>query len=68
MPEYWVIDLDREYAEFWQLDSTGAYRAAFTGSEGVYTSRELQGFWLRVEWLWSPPSLFEVLKAWGLHI
>ena len=44
------------------LDETQAYRAAFTGSEGVYRSRELPGFWLRVEWLWKQPSLFEVLR------
>jgi len=67
VPEYWIIDPDREYAEFWQLDETQAYRAAFTGSEGVYRSRELPGFWLRVEWLWKQPPLLEVLSAWGLH-
>jgi hypothetical protein len=40
---------------------------AFAGSEGVYRSRELQGFWLRVEWLWKQPPLSEVLKEWGLR-
>lgn len=67
VPEYWIIDPDREYAEFWQLDATGAYRAAFTGSEGVYRSREVAGFWIQVEWLWKHPSIFEVLQAWGLR-
>jgi hypothetical protein len=42
VPEYWIIDPEREYAEFWQLDDTGAYRVAYAGSEGVYRSRELQ--------------------------
>jgi hypothetical protein len=56
-----------EYAEFWQLDETGAYRVVFAGSEGVYRSRELHGFWLRVEWLWKQPPLSEVLKEWGLR-
>lgn len=66
VPEYWMVDPDREYAEFWQLDETGAYRVAFAGSEGVYRSRELHGFWLRVEWLWKQPPLSEVLQAWGV--
>ncbi|GIV05528.1 MAG: hypothetical protein KatS3mg016_1103 [Fimbriimonadales bacterium] len=66
-PEYWIVDPDREYAEFWQLDETGAYRVAFAGSEGVYRSRELNGFWLRVEWLWQQPPMATVLQEWGLH-
>lgn len=67
VPEYWVVDPDREYAEFWQLDETGAYRGVLTGSEGVYRSRELPGFWLRVEWLWKQPPLREVIREWGLQ-
>lgn len=66
VPEYWIIDPEREYAEFWQLDEAGAYRAAFTGSEGVYHSRELPGFWLRVEWIWQSPPIQEILRAWGI--
>ncbi len=66
VPEYWIIDPEREYAEFWQLDDTGAYRAAFTGSEGTYHSRELPGFWLRVEWIWQSPPIQEILRAWGI--
>ncbi|BCW95199.1 MAG: Uma2 family endonuclease [Fimbriimonadales bacterium] len=66
VPEYWIIDPEREYAEFWQLDAAGAYRAAFTGSEGVYHSRELPGFWLRVEWIWQSPPIQEILRAWGI--
>lgn len=67
VPEYWLVEPEREYAEFFQLDETGAYRAVLTGSEGVYHSRELPDFWLRLEWLWNPPSMFEVLQAWGLR-
>lgn len=67
VPEYWVIDPEREYAEFWQLDATGVYRAVFAGSARAYRSREVAGLWLQVEWLWSQPSLLEVLQAWGLR-
>ncbi|BCW96398.1 MAG: Uma2 family endonuclease [Fimbriimonadales bacterium] len=66
VPEYWVVDPDRRYAEFFQRDGGGLYRVAFSGSEGVYRSRVLDGFWLEVDWLWSRPPLWSVLKQLGL--
>jgi Uma2 family endonuclease len=66
VPEYWLIDPDRQYAEFFQRDAAGLYRVAFSGSEGVYRSRVLEGFWLQVEWLWTRPPLWETLKRLGL--
>ena len=66
VPEYWLIDPDRQYAEFFQRDEAGLYRVAFSGSEGVYRSRVLEGFWLQVEWLWTRPPLWETLKTLGL--
>jgi Uma2 family endonuclease len=66
VPEYWLIDPDRQYAEFFQRDDAGLYRVAFSGSEGVYRSRVLEGFWLQVEWLWTRPPLREVLTRLGL--
>ncbi|MEN3001927.1 MAG: Uma2 family endonuclease [Armatimonadota bacterium] len=66
VPEYWLIDPDRQYAEFFQLDETGAYRVAFSGSEGVYRSRVLEGLWLELRWLWERPPVWDVLKQWGL--
>jgi len=66
VPEYWLIDPDRQYAEFFQRDDAGLYRVAFSGSEGVYRSRVLEGFWLQVEWLWMRPPLREVLTRLGL--
>jgi Uma2 family endonuclease len=66
VPEYWVIDPDRRYAEFFQRDEAGLYRMAFSGSEGVYRSRVLEGFWLEVGWLWQRPPLWEVLKQMAL--
>jgi len=66
VPEYWLIDPDRQYAEFFQRDEAGLYRVAFSGTEGVYRSRVLEGFWLQVEWLWTRPPLWETLKTLGL--
>jgi Uma2 family endonuclease len=66
VPEYWLIDPDRQYTEFFQRDAAGLYRVALSGSEGVYCSRVLEGFWLQVEWLWTRPPLREVLTRLGL--
>ena len=41
VPEYWLIDPDRRYAEFFQRDEAELYRVAFSGAEGVYRSRVL---------------------------
>ena len=65
-PECWLVDPDRQYAEFFQRDEAGLYRLAFGDSEGVYRSRVLEGFWLQVEWLWMRPPLREVLTRLGL--
>ncbi|MDW8100879.1 MAG: Uma2 family endonuclease [Anaerolineae bacterium] len=53
--EYWLIDLLRRRAEFYQLDAEGRYALAFGGAAGVYRSMVVPSFWLRVEWLWQEP-------------
>ena len=55
IPEYWIIDPRQRTATFYQLDADGRYRAAQIGSDGIYTSREVTGFRLRVSWLWQRP-------------
>jgi Uma2 family endonuclease len=66
--EYWLIDPLRQQAEFYQLDDKGLYRAAGLDAEGIYHSKILSGFWLRVTWLWqSPlPPVLSVLKELGV--
>ena len=54
VPEYWLIDPQAHWAEFYRLKGS-YYRPAFSGEEGVYRSEALPGFWLRVEWLWQAP-------------
>lgn len=54
--EYWLIDPDRETAEFYELGADGRYRAANTETEGVYRSKVVEGFFVRVAWLWQTPS------------
>lgn len=50
--EYWVIDPRprRQRADFWVLDAEGLYQPAPI-VDGVYRSRMLEGFWLRMAWL-----------------
>ncbi len=54
VPEYWLIDPDAHWAEFYWLEE-GHYRPLLSDKEGVYRSKMLPGFWLRVEWLWQEP-------------
>ncbi|MEJ5199651.1 MAG: Uma2 family endonuclease [Anaerolineae bacterium] len=54
VPEYWLIDSDARWAEFYRLGER-RYRLAFEGREGEYHAAVLPGFWLRVEWLWQEP-------------
>ncbi len=63
--EYWIVDPDRKQVEFHVLTPQGMYHPAFVGSEGEYHSTAVEGFWIRVEWLWRRPPMQEVLKAWG---
>jgi len=67
VPEYWLIDPEMEWAEFYQLEG-GRYRMAFSGKEGRYDALVLTGFWLRVEWLWQEPlpKVLDVLRELGL--
>lgn len=68
VPEYWLIDPQRQQAEFYQRGADGIYRLAPVDAVGRYTSRVLAGLWLEVDWLWQRPlpSLVGVLRAWRL--
>jgi Uma2 family endonuclease len=53
--EYWLIDPQRERAEFYQLDEQGHYELVLGGRTGQYHSRVLEGLPLEVDWLWQEP-------------
>ena len=65
--EYWLLDPQRQWAEFYHL-SEGRYRLAFAGAAGEYRSAVLPGFWLHVAWLWQQPlpPVLTVLRELGL--
>jgi Uma2 family endonuclease len=54
VPEYWIIDPERNEALFYQL-TEGRYQLMFSGRTGRYTSAVVPGFWLEAEWLWQEP-------------
>ncbi len=64
--EYWLIDPERRQAEFYVLGEDGKYALQMKGEQGVYRSTVLEGFWLRVEWLWQLPPEVQVFREWGL--
>jgi len=66
IPEYWLVDPSREEAEFYQLDAQGHYHLILPDAEGIYRSRVLRDFWLRVTWLWQPPRVLDVLRELSL--
>ncbi|HEY7126827.1 MAG TPA: Uma2 family endonuclease [Ktedonobacterales bacterium] len=62
IPEYWLIDPTLEQAEFYQLDKAKRYQLIAADADGIYRSKVLSGFWLRVGWLWQEPPP-DVVKA-----
>ncbi len=62
--EYWLLDPERRRAEFYHLGVDDNYQVALPDAEGVYRSKVLPGFWLRVEWLWERPlpPVLDVLR------
>jgi Uma2 family endonuclease len=55
VPEYWVIDLLRDEAHFYQLGDDGRYRSVGVDPSGWYHSRSVAGFRFRPAWLWQRP-------------
>lgn len=53
--EYWIVDPERRTADFFILED-GRLAPREPRSDGVYESRELPGFWMRLGWLWEIPS------------
>ncbi len=53
--EYWLIDPQRQQAEFYQLGADSHYRPTAPDAQGRYTTPALPGLWLAVDWLWQEP-------------
>ncbi len=68
IPEYWLIDPLRQWAECYQLGEEDRYITAFAGNKGAYHAAVLPGFWLKIEWLWQTPlpPVLNVIRELGL--
>lgn len=64
--ECWILYPDCKRAEFCVLSAEGFYEPAPIGDDGIYRSAALDGLWLEAAWLWTRPSVVDVLKAWGV--
>lgn len=64
--EYWLLDPERKAAEFHVLEE-GALRPRLPDGEGVYRSATVEGFWLRVDWLWELPDPLDAAAELGLR-
>jgi Uma2 family endonuclease len=66
--EYWLIDPERKRSDFFVLGPNGHFAIAPIGTDGVYRSRAIEGFYLRVEWLWQPelPDPLDLLQELGV--
>jgi Uma2 family endonuclease len=67
VPDYWLIDPQRQWAEFYRLEE-GRYRLLHAGTEGIVRPHTIPDFWLRVEWLWQQPMprIVDVLRELGI--
>ncbi len=60
--EYWLLDPERRRAEFYQLGADNRYQFALPDAEGIYRSKVVPGFWLRIDWLWERPLVLDALR------
>lgn len=64
--EYWLIDPQEKRADFYRLNEKDIYQAVNLKNEN-FQSLSLNGFSLRVEWLWQePPPTLAALKELNL--
>lgn len=66
--EYWLLDPERQQADFYVLGPDGRYERKRPDEQGIYRASVVAGFWLREEWLWQepPPKALTVLKELGV--
>jgi Uma2 family endonuclease len=68
VPEYWLIDPEREQVEAYRLGPAGRYVLLDLGEPSVLRSEVLPGMWIPVAWLWKQPlpKVTWVEREWGL--
>jgi Uma2 family endonuclease len=64
--EYWLIDPERQHAEFYQLGADKLYHTMNLEEGNVFRSTMIAGFWFRVDWLWNKPNELDALRELGV--
>jgi Uma2 family endonuclease len=64
--EYWLIDPERRWAEFYRRGRDGRFRLVRIGEDVIFRSATVKGLWIRIGWLWTPPELLDVFREWKL--
>lgn len=66
--EYWLIDYERQQAEFYNLDKKGIYQFSMPDENNIFHSQAIKNLQLKVDWLWQEklPTLLEIVKEWNL--
>lgn len=66
--EYWLIDYERQQAEFYNLDKKGIYQFSKPDENNIFHSQAIKNLELKVDWLWQEklPTLLEIVKEWNL--
>lgn len=66
--EFWVVDLAREEFKAFHLEEGTGRMEEMELREGIFESKVLEGFKLKLGWLWSRPlpDVFGVLKELGV--
>jgi Uma2 family endonuclease len=62
--EYWLINPMRRAAGFFELKS-GRYKPLAI-EDGVVRSRVIDGFFVRIDWLWNEPPFLDALRELGI--
>lgn len=67
VPEYWLVDPEREELHLYRLRDD-RYRTVFEGHEGRVESAVAGDFWIEADWLWQDelPPILEVLRRWEI--
>jgi Uma2 family endonuclease len=64
--EYWLIDPERQHAEFYRLGEDKLYHTVSLEADKIFRSETITGFWFPVNWLWNIPNELEALREVGL--
>jgi Uma2 family endonuclease len=66
--EYWLIDIERKEALFFQRTSENKFKQARIGESGIFRSKILPDLWLKSSWFWESPTpkAIVILREWRL--